>query len=151
LRFHLLEELEGAGLVARGKIGERTHSARGIGCGRAQELGKLMRRTRVEAAIRAARQPRDFAERLFGDRIGALLEHESWHPEQPELTCGVTEMVELLLHGIAHEYQGLDLPRLGLALGMRNDLADLGVAASAIDPLHEAAEPLGLRNPARGP
>src|SRR4051794_5182470 len=110
-----------------------------------------MRRAGVEAAIRAARQPRDLAERLFGDGIGALLEHESRHPEQPELTCGVAEVVELLLHGIAHEYQGLHLRHLGLTLGVRNDLADLGVAAAAIDSLHEAAEPLGLRDPARGP
>ena len=37
------------------------------------------------------------------------------------------------------------------ALGMGDDLADLGVAAAAVDPLHQRAQPLGLRHPARGP
>ena len=33
---------------------------------------------------------------------------------------------------------------------MREDLADLGVAAAAVDARHQVAEPLGLRHPARG-
>ena len=62
----------------------------------------------------------------------------------------MAEIVELLLHGVADEDQRLHLLDLGLALGMREDLADLGVAAAAVDPRHQLGEPLGLRHPARG-
>ncbi len=91
----------------------------------------------IEAAIGATRQPRNLAKRLLGDRIVALLEHEGGHAEQAELACGMAEIVELLLHRVADEDQGLHLGDLGLALGMGDDLADLGVAAAAVDPLHQ--------------
>ena len=34
---------------------------------------------------------------------------------------------------------------------MGDDLADLGMAAAAVDPLHQRAQPLGLRDPVRSP
>src|SRR5882757_8203035 len=135
--------------MLRGEIGERTHAARGIGRGRAQELGELVSGARIEAAIGAARESSNFAKGLVGDRIVALLEHESGHAQKPELAGGVTEIVELLLHRIADEHQGLYLGGLRLPPGMRDDLADLRVAATAVDPLHQPGERLGLRYPAR--
>ena len=51
------------------QIGQRPHAAGRIGRRGAQQLGELMGRARIEPAIGAAREPRDLAERLFGDRI----------------------------------------------------------------------------------
>src|SRR5262245_61757769 len=106
-----------------------------------------MRCARIEAAIGAARQARDLAKSLFGDGIVAFLEHEGGHAEKPERAGGVTKIVELFLHGVADENQGLHLGGLGFARGVGDDLADLGMAAAAVDPLHQRAQPLGLRDP----
>src|SRR5262249_53262959 len=129
----------------------RTHAARGISGGRAQQFAEFIRRARIEAAIGATRQARDLAKSLFGDGIVAFLEHEGGHPEKPERARGVTKIVKLFLHGVADENQGLHLRGLRLALGVGDDLADLGMAATAVDPLHQRAQPLGLRSPGGGP
>ena len=42
-----------------------------------------------------------------------------------------------------------DLEELGLALGVSQDLADLGFAGAAIDAGHQAREVVGVRHPAR--
>ena len=73
---------------------------------------------------------------MLRDGVEALLEHEGGHPEQPEFARRMTEIIELFFHGVADEDQGLNLCRLGFALGVGDDLADLGVTAAAIDPLH---------------
>ena len=65
---HLREELDRAAVAPRRQVGQRAHAAGGVGRDRAQQLAELMRRAGVEAAIGAARQPRDLAKRLLGDR-----------------------------------------------------------------------------------
>src|SRR5262245_44111627 len=109
-----------------------------------------MRRAGIEPTISPAGEAGDFAKRLLGDRIETLLEHERRYAQQSEFAGGMTKIIELLFHGIADEDQRLHLGGLGLALGMRDDLADLRVAAAAIDALHQRCEPFGLRDPARG-
>ena len=84
----------------------------------------------------------------LGHRIVALLEHEGRHAEQAELARRRAEIVDLLLHGVADEDQRL---HLGLArVSARacvEHLADLGVAAAAVDARHQLAEPLAARRP----
>src|SRR5262249_22911423 len=109
-----------------------------------------MRRAGIETTVSAAREAGDFAKGLLGDRVEALLEHERRYAKQSEFAGGMTEIIELLFHGVADEDQRLHLRGLGFALGMRDDLADLRVAAAAIDAFHQRREPLGLRDPARG-
>ena len=63
-------------------------------------------------------QARDLAKRLLGDRIIALLEHKSGHPK---FARGMAQIVELLLHRITDEDQGLHFkvlkfPRLAWAM-----------------------------------
>src|SRR5439155_6660365 len=101
--------------------------------------------------VGAAREPRHLAERLLGDRIMALLEHEGGHAEEAELASRMADIVELLFHSVADEDQSLHLGALGLATGMRDNLADLSVTAAAIDFFHQARQPLGLRDPGRRP
>jgi hypothetical protein len=60
----------------------------------------------IEAAIGPARQARDLAKGLFGVWIVAFLEHEGGHPKEPG---SVTKIVDLLLHRIVDENQGLHL------------------------------------------
>src|SRR5262249_20011337 len=113
--------------------------------------GELVRSAWIEAAIGTPGEPRDLAERLLGDRIVALLEHEGRHAEEPQLAGQMTQIVELLFHGVADEDQRLHARAARLALGMGDDLADLGVATAAIDSLHQRGEPFGLRHPTGGP
>src|SRR5262245_65681758 len=80
-----------------------------------------MSSTGIEAAIGPAGEPRDFAERLPRDRIIALLEHEGWHAKETEFAGRMAQIVELLLHGIADEYQGLSLGLLGLTARVCDD------------------------------
>ena len=145
----LLQQPDGAA-AARLEVGERLHAARRIGRDRAQQFGKLMRRARIEPAVGAARQPRDLAERLLGDRVMALLEHERRHAEQTECAGRSAQIVDRLLHRIADQHQRLHLALLGLAPRMREHLADLGVTAAAVDLLHQRRELPRLRHPARG-
>src|SRR5438552_4799514 len=63
----------------------------------------------------------------------------------------MAEVVELLLHGVADKHQRLHLANLRLALGMRENFSDLGVAAAAVDARHQFAELAALRNPAGSP
>src|SRR6516165_95583 len=132
-----------------GEIFQRPQSARGVSRGRAQKLRELVRRAWIKAAIRPPRQPRDLAKRLLGNGIDTLLEHERGHAENAEFARGMAKIIELFFHCIADEYEGLHRLVLRFALGMRDDFADLGVTAAAIDLLHQAREPLGLRHPAR--
>src|SRR5215208_1300542 len=109
-----------------------------------------MRRARIKAAVGPAREARDFAEGLLRDRLRAFLEHESRHTEKPKLAGGLAEIVKLLFHRIADKNQRLYFGFLGLALGMRDDLADLRVAAAAVDSRHQVGEFIGLCDPAGG-
>src|SRR5262249_58992465 len=111
---------------------------------------KLRRRRVIEMAIGAVWQAGNSAKGLLGDGIEAFLEHEGGHAEKPELSGRMTEIVELLFHGIADEDEGLDLCALRLALGMGEDLAELRVAATAFDALHQRAELFRMRYPTRG-
>src|SRR5262249_56943899 len=139
----------GAGVAVRGGGARRAQPARRIGRCRPQQVAELMSSTGIEAEMGPAGEPRDFAERLPRDRIIALLEHEGWHAKETEFAGRMAQIVELLLHGIADEYQGLSLGLLGLTARVCDDLADLGVAAAAVDPLHEPRQPVGPRNPRR--
>ena len=89
----------------RRQIRKRLDAARGIGRDRAQQFAELMRRAGIEAAIGAARQPRDLAKRVFRDRVVAFLEHEGRHAEQPKLAGRLAKIVDRLFHGVADENQ----------------------------------------------
>src|SRR5262245_58812459 len=108
-----------------------------------------MRGARIEAAIGALGQPRNLTERLFGDGVVALLEHERRHAQQPELARCLAEVVALLLHGPAYHHRRLPLPPLPSLARGPNHLADLGVPAAAVDARHQAGEPSRLRPPGR--
>src|SRR5271165_713164 len=110
-----------------------------------------MSRTRIEAAIGAARQAREFAKTLFSDWIITFLEHEGRNAEKSERTGSLAKVVELFLHRVPDEDQRLHFAALRLPLGMRDDLADLGMPAATIDLLHQRGEPFGLRHPLRRP
>ena len=62
----------------------------------------------------------------------------------------MAEVVETFLHRVADKDQRLDFLQLGLTLGVRQHLADLGVTAAAVDARHHFGESFGLRHPARG-
>ena len=132
------------------QIGERLHAAGGIGRRRAQQFGQFVGGAGSEPAIGAARQPRDLAKGLLADRVVALLEHEGRDVAQAELAGAGAEIVERFLHGVADEDQGCDLAGVVLAARMGQHLADLGMAAAAIDLRHQRAEPRRLGDPGRG-
>src|SRR5262249_13222064 len=104
----------------------------------------------IETTVSAAREAGDFAKGLLGDRVEALLEHERRYAKQSEFAGGMTEIIELLFHGVADEDQRLHLRGLGFALGMRDDLADLGGPPAEIEASQRPREPLALRPPAGG-
>src|SRR5262249_56150846 len=106
-----------------------------------------MRGARIEPAIGTPCQPRDFPKSLLGDRVVALLKHESRNAEQPKLPRRVAEIIELLLHGIAAENQGLYLTCLGFTLAVAKNFADLGMAAPPSDSFHHATKPVRCRSP----
>src|SRR5262249_56825654 len=108
-----------------------------------------MRGARIEPAIGTPCQPRDFPKSLLGDRVVALLKNEGRNAEQPKLPRRVAEIIELLLHGIADENQGLYLDCLGFTLAVGKNFADLGMAAPAIDSFHQASQSVRLRYPMR--
>src|SRR5438445_222472 len=78
------------------------------------------------------------------------MEHESLDAEQPELTGDRAEIVEPLLHGIADKDQRADPAGFCLVADVAEHLADLSVAAAAIDFRHERGEPLPARDETRG-
>jgi len=108
-----------------------------------------MGRTDVEPAISAARQPRDFAKGPLRHCITTLLKHERRDPEQAQLARRGAEIVDWLLHGVADEDQRLHFFGFVFTFGVRQDFSDLGVAASAVDLLHQPAELARIGNPAR--
>ena len=147
--LQLRQQLARAARAPRRQIGERLDAAGGIGRDRAQQFAELMRRAGIEAAIGAAREPRDLAIGVLGHRVVALLEHEDRHAEQAEFAGRRAQIVDLLLHGVADEDQRLHA-LLGVFLaGVAEHLADLGVAAAAIDARHQLGELLGCRRPSR--
>ncbi len=109
-----------------------------------------MRRAGIEAAIGAARQPGDLAIGVLGHRVVALLEHEHRHAEQAEFAGRLAQIVDLLLHGVADEHHRLHALLAIFLAGVAEHLADLGVAAAAIDARHQRGEFLGSRDPAGG-
>src|SRR3546814_13142205 len=73
------------------------------------------------------------------------------YAEQAELSGQVAEVVELLLHGVADEHQGRDLPLprfLGRAL---QHLADLGAPGETEHTSHEAQQLSRFGNPRTRP
>ena len=106
-----------------------------------------MRGAEIEAAIGAARQPRDLAKRLFGNRIGPLLKHEGGHAKKSQLAGRVAQVIELFFHRIADEHEGLHRLDLRFPFGVSDHLANLRVTAAAVDLLHQPGEALGLRHP----
>ncbi len=69
---------------------------------------------------------------------------------RPSSPAPGAKIVERLFHGVTDEHQGADFRFVVLAAGMRKHLADLGMAAAAIDPRHQRAEPRRLGDPRRG-
>ena len=134
----------------RCEIGERLDAARRIDRSRAQQLGQFMRRGKVEAAIGSAREPRDLAERLLGDRVVALLKHEGRHAEQPELAGRGRQIVDRFFHRVADIDQRRHLALVALRARVAQHLADLRMAALASDARHQVAEAGAVRDPARG-
>src|SRR6185312_14458083 len=113
-------------------------------------FAELMRRAGVEATISAVRKPRDLAIGVFRDRIVALLEHEGRHAQQAQLAGGGTEIVDRLLHGVADIHQRLHALFFGLVARVAEHLADLGMAATAVDRRHQLGKAVAGGNPPGG-
>src|SRR5690242_17332319 len=118
-----------------------------VGCDRTQKLGKLVSGSGIEATIGTVRQPSDLAKSTLRNGIITFLKQKGGNAEQSERSRRMAKIVKVLLHGIAHKHQGLDLRLLRLSLRMRDDLADLGMTSPAFDPLHQCGEALGPRYP----
>src|SRR3546814_21136697 len=118
---------------------------------RATRTDTLFPYTTLFRAEGAAAEPRDLLEGAPRDRIAALVEHEAGHAEQAELSGQVAEVVELLLHGVADEHQGRDLPLprfLGRAL---QHLADLGAPGETEHTSHADQQLSRCGNPPQRP
>src|SRR5438477_9608995 len=98
----------------------------------------------MEAEIGATRQPGDFLKSMPCHAIIAFLEHEERHIEEPDLAGDLAQAVDILLHRIADIDGSTDLVPARLAANMGKDLADLRIAAAAIDTGHHAGECRGL-------
>src|SRR5215831_7857726 len=108
-----------------------------------------MRRTRIEAAICTSGQPCDFTIRRFGYCIATFLEHEDGQAKKTQFTGDLTKVVDGLFHRITYKHQCLYLLAAMLVTGMAQDLADLGLAATAINPRHQFSKPFTCRDPTR--
>src|SRR5581483_9806089 len=94
-----------------------------------------------EPAVGAAGNPRNFTIGVLRHRIMAFLEREDRNPDETKFARGFAEIVDLLFHGVADEDQRLHR-RIGVLLPrVAQHLANLRVAAAAIDPPHELGEP----------
>src|SRR5690606_32752766 len=93
---------------------QRLQSARCINSDCRKELRQGRGRAAVEAEPRALRQPGDFLERRFGDRIVPFLESKYGNAVQPEPAGLVGEVVDILLHRVADVDKRVDLGPLRL-------------------------------------
>src|SRR5690606_31303623 len=91
------------------------------------------------------------AERPLCIRIITFLEEEHRHAEQGELTCAAAEVIDILLHAVAHVDERIDPPFLSLLPGMREHFPDLRIAALAAHGRHQPGQSIRIRNPFRGP
>ena len=105
------------GRSLRRQIGKRLDTPGRIGCDSAQQLAKLMRRSRVETAISAVRQPRYLTVSVFRDGIIAFLKHKSPHAQKSQLARSLAKMVDGLFHGIPNENQRLYALASGVLAG----------------------------------
>ena len=120
-------------------VSERFQAAGGVDRRRAQQLRQLAGGVSVEPRIGAAGQPRDLAEAALDRRVAPLLEDEDLDAEEAELAGLRGKVVDRLLQRVADKNKDADLLLAGLAAGVGEDLADLGVAAAAIDAGHQVA------------
>ena len=108
-----------------------------------------MCRTRVEAAIGAVRQARNFTVCILRHRIIAFLKHKSSHAHQPQLAGSLAKVIDWLFHGIPNEHQRL-YALAGLLLpGMTENFPDLCLPSPAIDARHQFGQPFATSNPTR--
>src|SRR5690606_22345478 len=109
-------------------VGERGAATGGVDGDRRKQFAQLCRRGGIEAAVGAARQPGDLAERGLGPRIVPLLEHEHRHPEEADLASDGAQFIDVLLHAVADVNHGADTMLPGFVTDMAQHLADLGMA-----------------------
>ncbi len=140
--------LTAAGCRRADRSAKRAHAAGCIGGGRPQQLAKLMGRAEIEAAIGAMGEPRDFPKGPLGDRVVAFLEHEGGHAEQARARRP-TRTRSSIASSIASptKTKACTFAFWLSRAGMRQDLSDLGVAAAAIDPFHQARPIVRLAKP----
>src|SRR5947209_19081198 len=119
--------------MPRREIGERPHTARGVGSGRAQQLRELMRRARIEATIGPACEARDLAKGLLRDRLVTFLEHESRNTEKPELARRLAKIIKLFFNCIADKNQRPHFAFQGFPPGVPYDPAYPAVVLRASD------------------
>jgi hypothetical protein len=144
-----LELQQGAGAAPRQRL-QRLAPAGGIDGDRRQEVPQLRRRAGIETAVGALGEPGDLAEGALGARVGALLEQKHRHAEQSQLAGATAQVVDVLLHAVADIDQRVDRLLCRLGSGVAQHLADLRVAARAIDSRHQARERVGVRHPLGG-
>ena len=87
----------------------------------------------------------------FGGTVTALLEDEDRNAAQTELAGLFGQVVDALLHGVADIDQRIDLAARRLLQRMREHLADLGVAAAAVDARHQLLQRIGVGDESRRP
>ena len=125
------------GRSLRRQIGKRLDTPRRIGRDSAQQLAKLMRRSRVETAISTVRQPRYLAVSVFRDGIIAFLKHKSPHTQKSQLARSLAKMVDGLFHGVPNENQRLYGLVSGFLPGMTQNFSNLCLPSPAIDARHQ--------------
>ena len=101
--------------------------------------------------MRAVGQLGDVPESPLGLGIVALLKQERAHAQHAELAGGLADLVELLLEAVADEHQRRDPLLLGLAHGMLQDPADLGLARQAEHAGHQSDQIARIVDPAARP
>ncbi len=128
---------------------KRFAAAGGIGGDGAQKRLELRGGGGIERQIGAAGQPGDLPKRPLGGRITALVKHECLNVQEAELAGHLAKPVDVFLHGVADIDQRGDRLFLRFPAGMGQHLADLGLAAAAVDAHHKVAQALGIADPFR--
>ena len=77
------------------------------------------------------------------------MKEEHGYAEQAKLAGVMAQVVDIFLHAIADEDQGVDRALLDFLEGVPEHPSDLGMAADAIDPRHAFQQGVGVRQPRR--
>ena len=124
----LVSELANHGAAVFAEALQRPATARRIHCYGTQQVSELACAARVEMTIGTVSEPGDVPECPLGDGIVAFLKQERGDPEQAEFPRPTSQLVDVLLHAVADEHQGIDPAGLCLLHGVAQYPGDLGLA-----------------------